>query len=76
MPLYFYDRHDENGFMSNWWMKDPCTVVVAGEEQYFHTSEHYFMYQKAFFAKESDVAKDVLAAKMPWAVRRMTSETR
>lgn len=64
--VFFWD-----GIFSNWHYIDKMYVEVNGEELYFPTSEHLFMYLKAIYFDDIDVSEQILLAKSPKEAKKL-----
>ncbi|KZL78884.1 hypothetical protein CI238_07041 [Colletotrichum incanum] len=66
-PIYFWRETGQEGYLSQWWTKDPFTSTSspASLSITFKTAEHYMMHGKALLFSDTDVALSVLKADHP-----------
>ncbi|EFQ31259.1 hypothetical protein CGRA01v4_10551 [Colletotrichum graminicola] len=62
-PIYFWGQAGEEGYLSQWWARDPFTS--SSPPVTFKTAEHYMMHGKALLFGDADAARAVLRADNP-----------
>ncbi|GKT63255.1 hypothetical protein ColTof4_05159 [Colletotrichum tofieldiae] len=72
-PIYFWRETGQDGYLSQWWTKDPFTSTSspASSPITFKTAEHYMMHGKARLFSDADVALSVLKADHPRKVKAL-----
>lgn len=62
----FFGADNKNGYLSNFYW---CPFKV--DRITYKTSEHYFMYQKAMYFEDYDIAKKILEVREPLDAKRL-----
>ncbi|OBR04720.1 hypothetical protein CH63R_11423 [Colletotrichum higginsianum IMI 349063] len=78
-PIYFWRETGPEGYLSQWWTRDPFTIAATASSSppiTFMTAEHYMMHGKALLFADAYAALAILRADHPRKVRALGRRVR
>ncbi|KAK6213723.1 hypothetical protein QIS74_09725 [Colletotrichum tabaci] len=73
-PIYFWRETGPEGYLSQWWTRDPFTIAATASSSppiTFMTAEHYMMHGKALLFADANAALAILRADHPRKVKAL-----